>query len=131
MLPRQAMNDDKDKLLIDAGPASVEFPRRRLGRIVHDERGQASMEWEALDARDSGRAPRQKLQVMDDAQLAELRPQSNRVSSLAAGADPYDLGVTARVKKLQRPRTPEDMRRLNEWIKQKRAVEEKRRLEGG
>ena len=35
------------------------------------------------------------------------------------------------MKQLKKPRTPEDMRRLNEWIKQKRIVEEKRRLEGG
>ncbi len=125
------MNDDKPKPPAPAGPTSVEFPRRRLGRIVHDERGQASMEWEALDARETARAPRQKLQLMDDNELAELRPQSNRVTSLAQGADPYDLGVTARVKQLKKPRTPEDMRRLNEWIKQKRIVEEKRRLEGG
>lgn len=126
------MNDNKPKSPpVPAGPTSVEFPRRRLGRIVHDERGQASMEWEALDARESTRAPRQKLQLMDDDELAALRPQSNRVTSLAQGADPYDLGVTARVKQLKKPRTPEDMRRLNEWIKQKRIVEEKRRLEGG
>lgn len=118
------MDNDNDKpgraRLQDSGPSSVEFPRRRLGRIVHDERGQASVEWERLDG-DEARAPRVALSIVED---TSPTARSLRMSSTAGGVNPYDRGVEARRDAGNaRTRSPADLRKLDAWIKQRRAVE--------
>lgn len=117
------MDNNNDKSgrarLLDSGPSSVEFPRRRLGRIVHDERGQASVEWERLDG-DEARAPRVALAIVED---ASPTARSLRLSSAAGGVNPYDRGVEARRDGGGKARSPADLRKLDAWIKQRRAVE--------
>lgn len=118
------MDNDSNKpgraRLLDSGPASVEFPRRRLGRVVHDERGQASVEWERLDG-DEARAPRVALSIVED---ASPTARSLRLSSMAGGVNPYDRGVEIRRAGGDgKPRKPADLRKLDAWIKQRRAVE--------
>jgi hypothetical protein len=118
------MDNDNDKpgqaRLHDSGPSSVEFPRRRLGRIVHDERGQASVEWERLDGNEA-RAPRVALSIVEDTSPTS---RSLRMSSTAGGVNPYDRGVEARRDGGNgKPRSPADLRKLDAWIKQRRAVE--------
>jgi hypothetical protein len=118
------MANDSDKpdraRLLDSGPSSVEFPRRRLGRIVHDERGQASVEWERLEGAEA-RAPRVALSIVDD---PSPTARSLRLSSMAGGVNPYDRGVESRVTAGDgKPRKPSDLRKLDAWIKQRRAVE--------
>jgi len=118
------MDNDNDKpertRLLDSGPSSVEFPRRRLGRIVHDERGQASVEWERLDGEDA-RAPRVALSIVED---EPPTTRSLRLSSAAGGVNPYDRGVEMRRDGgSSKSRSPADLRKLDAWIKQRRAVE--------
>lgn len=103
-----------------AGPASVEFPRRRLGRIVHDERGQASMEWERVTPGERDAPKRVALSIVED-ESPTARMQ--RLSSSATGVNPYDRGIETRAQRADRARRPSDMRKLDEWIRQKRAVE--------
>lgn len=115
-------NDDKPgrATLQESGPSSVDFPRRKLGRIVHDERGQASVEWEQLDSHEA-RAPRVALSIVED---PSPTARSLRVSSVAGGVNPYDRGVeTRRNGGTSKPRSPADLRKLDAWIKQRRAVE--------
>jgi hypothetical protein len=118
------MEDESDKAglvkLLDSGPTSVEFPRRRLGRVVHDERGQASVEWERLEGEEA-RASRVALSVVED---PSPTARSLRLSSMAGGVNPYDRGVEVRREAGGgKPRSPADLRKLDAWIKQRRAVE--------
>lgn len=100
----------------DKKPAEVQFPRRRLGRIVHDERGRASMEWEPLDADASGPEHRQSLELIDEADAAS-KPLSG------GGRNPYQ-GAAAETRK------PKDLRKLSEWILQQREVARRKKEEG-
>jgi hypothetical protein len=98
--------------------------RRRLGRIVHDDRGSASVEW--LDA--PADEVRTKLEV-------EKTPSSGRGTRDPLGIgtlsiqteetfDPYSRKtVTDRKSTGNTSRT--DLRKLSEWIKLKRAMEER------
>jgi hypothetical protein len=118
------MEDESDNpgraKLMDSGPTSVEFPRRRLGRVVHDERGQASVEWERLEGEDA-RAARPALSIAED---PSPTARSLRLSSMAGGVNPYDRGVEVRREPGSgKPRSPADLRKLDAWIKQRRAVE--------
>jgi hypothetical protein len=115
-------HDDKPgrARLQHSGPPSVEFPRRRLGRIVHDERGRASVEWELLDG-DEARAPRVALSIVED---TPPTARSFRMSCTADGVNPYDRGVELRRDGGNgKRRSPADLRKLDAWIKQRRAVE--------
>lgn len=100
--------------------------RRRLGRIVHDDRGAASVEW--LDA--PADEVRTRLEV-------EKSPSSGRGPRDPFGVDtlsiqneetfdPYSRKtVTDRKSTGSTSRT--DLRKLSEWIKLKRAMEERQK----
>jgi hypothetical protein len=125
------MDDEKNKRPVrpwqQAGPTSVEFPRRRLGRIVHDERGQASMEWERVEPDERGTSPRLALSLVDD---PAPTARSLRLSSANQGVDPYDRGIETTAERAVHPRRrPGDLRQLDAWIRQRRAVEANRRSE--
>jgi hypothetical protein len=103
--------------------------RRRLGRIVHDERGSASVEW--LDA--PADEERTKLEV-------EKTPSSGRGPRDPLGADTLSIaGSTAEptfnpyehtVESDRKPTgntSKTDLRRLSEWIKLMRALEEQKK----
>ncbi len=111
-----------------ADATSVEFPRRRLARIIHDERGQASMEWERLDPREPAAASRVVLSLVEDP--APTVP-SLRLSSSNRGVDPYDRGIETAIERAPRARRPSDLRQLDAWIRQRRAVEANRRGDEG
>jgi hypothetical protein len=99
--------------------------RRRVSQIVHDERGNARVEW--IDA---GRAgvplEREPLSI-------EPTPARGEHGKLAVerkrpgGFDPYARVGTAGVREPAKP-TPakRDLRRLGEWIKLKRELEAKK-----
>lgn len=106
------------------GPTSVEFPRRRLARVVHDERGHALVEWERIDPNDRDAGPRVALSLVED---PSPTVRSLRVSSSAQGVNPYDRGVETAVDSGPRARRPADLRQLDAWIRQRRAVEANRR----
>jgi hypothetical protein len=89
--------------------------RRRLGRVVHDDRGNASVEWRAAPADHE----RPVLEVLGEDRLT--------VKTEEISYDPY-----ARNRPL-RPRAGKrtDLRKLGEWIKKMRELEERRRNGGG
>jgi len=102
--------------------------RRRLGRIVHDDRGSASVEW--LDA--PADEERTKLEV-------EKTPSSGRGARDPLGADtlsiagsteptfnPYEHTVESDRKPTGNT-SKTDLRRLSEWIKLMRALEEQKK----
>jgi hypothetical protein len=109
--------------------------RRRLGRIVHDERGAASVEWHDAPADEA----RTKLEI-------ERAPASGRGSRDPLGADmlsiekpvdtfnPYERTTAAERERERKPTgntTRTDLRKLSEWIKLMRALEEQKKNGGG
>ena len=103
--------------------------RRRVGRIVHDDRGTASVEWHDAPADET----RTKLEV-------ESTPSSGRGPRDPLGADslsiekqtdtfdPYQRSVPLdREHKPTGNTTKTDLRRLSEWIKLMRALEEQKK----
>lgn len=111
-----AVTDTKDK----TAPAN----RRRVSQIVHDERGNARVEW--IDAGYAG-------EPLDRAPLSiESTPPRGANAKLSVervrskGFDPYariGAGPPAPEKK---PAGKRDLRKLGEWIKLKRELEERR-----
>ncbi|HUN74561.1 MAG TPA: hypothetical protein VMU40_08605 [Steroidobacteraceae bacterium] len=98
------------------GATSI-LERRRVGKVVHDERGNARLEWVEAPAAESER-PTLSLEETQPA----YRPEQ--------GYNPYEKTARA-LKKApeQAPARPvkRDLRKLSEWIKQMRELEERRR----
>jgi hypothetical protein len=95
--------------------------RRRASQIVHDERGNARVEW--IDAGYAGvpleRAP---LTIQDSpprGDAAKLAVERNRSS----GFDPYARVGNAHVPEPKKPQGKRDLKKLGEWIKLKRELE--------
>jgi hypothetical protein len=95
--------------------------RRRASQIVHDERGNARVEW--IDAGRAGvpleRAPltiEQSPDRADSAKLAVERTRSN-------GFDPYARVGAAHIPPPKKAPAKRDLRKLGEWIKLKRELE--------
>jgi len=89
--------------------------RRRIGTVVHDDRGNASVEWRAAPANHE----RPVLELQGEQQL-----------TLETGETSYDPYA------LNRPRQGgggrrTDLRKLGEWIKKMRELEERRRNGAG
>jgi hypothetical protein len=99
--------------------------RRRAGRVVHDDRGTASVEWfEAppnqprtiLEIEDTVRAQRRLKELSERGGGKAPRPESfnpyQRIPGQAAAAGPR-----------------RDLRKLSNWIKMMREVEERKALD--
>ena len=93
--------------------------RRRLSRIRHDDRGNAYVEW--IDA-PAELVERPKLEI--ERLSGELGLESERSSH-----NPYANGAGAARKAGNTTRT--DLRKLSEWIKMMRELEERKRTGGG
>jgi hypothetical protein len=108
------VSDSRKKIPLpqDATPP---HERRRIGAVVHDDRGNASLEWRAAPADHERR-------VLEVAAEDPLTLKSEEISY-----DPY-----ARHRPLG-PRAGKrtDLRKLGEWIKRMRELEERRRNGGG
>ncbi len=91
------------------GATSI-IERRRIGRVVHDERGNARVEW-VNAAPDSERVP---LSLEDTQSVARHE----------LGYNPYQKSAQPR-RASAAPERPakRDLRKLSEWIKQVREVE--------
>ena len=89
--------------------------RRRLSQIRHDERGNAYVEW--VDA-PADLIKRPKLEIQGDS--GELQLDTQR-----SAYDPYSNATGAARKTGNTTRT--DLRKLSEWIKMMRALEERKR----
>ncbi|MEO8018698.1 MAG: hypothetical protein ABI769_12855 [Pseudomonadota bacterium] len=104
----------------DKGPQAAN--RRRVSQIVHDDRGNARVEW--IDAGHAGvpleRAPLSVESTPARGQNAKLTVERKR----ATGFDPYARVGAAHIpepkKQLGGKR---DLRKLGEWIKLKRELE--------
>ena len=99
--------------------------RRRVSQIVHDERGNARVEW--IDAGRAGvpleRAPLSIESTPARGEIGKLAVERTRPS----GFDPYARVGTAGVREPQKqPQGKRDLRKLGEWIKFKRELEAKK-----
>ena len=88
----------------------VDAERRRIGLVVHDDRGQASVEWR--DAPSDYRRP--VLEILGDASLTLQSDDSY---------DPYSRRTAVARKTPPGNTTRTDLRKLSEWIKMKRELE--------
>ena len=95
--------------------------RRRVSQIVHDERGNARVEW--IEAGFAGQPlERAPLTVEQSASRGEHGKMSvERIR--AGGFDPYQRIGNAHVPEPKKPAGKRDLRRLGEWIKLKRELE--------
>jgi hypothetical protein len=123
------VKDVKGKTAPDTHATSESANRRRVGHVVHDDRGQASVEWH--DAPEDYERP--KLEIQDGPRATERaksrrhEPQPLEVSRDKA-FNPYQRAIPDR-----RPAEPSgskrDLRQLSKWIKMMREIEEKKTLD--
>lgn len=93
--------------------------RRRLPLVRHDDRGNAYVEW--LDA-PAELVTRPRLEIQHDCGGLQLETSQGAY-------DPYASGAGAARKTGNTTRT--DLRKLSEWIKMMRELEERKRNGGG
>jgi hypothetical protein len=95
--------------------------RRRASQIVHDDRGNARVEW--IDVGRAGvaleRAPLSIEQTPARGDSAKLSVERTRSS----GFDPYARIGGAHAPEPKKPMGKRDLRKLGEWIKLKREME--------
>ena len=112
---RAVTDKTKDKTM--PSPAN----RRRVSQIVHDERGNARVEW--IDAGYAGveleRAPLSIERTPARGENARLSVERVR----STGFDPYARIGGAHVPEPKKPAGKRDLRKLGEWIKLKRELE--------
>jgi hypothetical protein len=116
------VKDDKSKAKPEASGN-----RRRASHIVHDERGNARVEW--IDAGRAGvpleRAPLSIEPTPARGDAAKLAVERTR----ASGFDPYARVGGAGAPAPKKAPAKRDLRKLGEWIKLKRELES-RKTEG-
>ena len=93
---------------------SSDAERRRIGRIVHDDRGNASVDW--LDAPDD-----YERQVFE----LEEPPSALAIQKAQRTFNPYETATAPEPRKSAGPK--KDLKKLSEWIKMMRDLEERRR----
>jgi hypothetical protein len=101
--------------------------RRRIGRVVHDDRGNASVDWRDAPAD----FERPVLEVLGDPGLSiksekTYDPYAHRPVR-GAGEPPNGDGRGGK----QGNSTRTDLRKLSDWIKMMRELEERKRENGG
>jgi hypothetical protein len=111
------VDESQNKKRIEAQSGVAATNRRRIGTVVHDDRGQASVEWH--DAPADYERP-----VLEILGTPELTLQNDDPS-----CDPYARHAASLPKTTSGNTTRTDLRRLSEWIKMKRELEE-RKLRG-
>jgi hypothetical protein len=94
--------------------APVDSERRRIGTVVHDERGNASLSWRDAPA---ALVERPVLEVLGEQQL-KLKTDDS--------CDPY-ARRTLQEPSARAAGTRTDLRRLSEWIKMMRELEQRKR----
>ena len=106
---------------IKTGPippdALPDAERRRIGTVVHDDRGNASVRWD--DAPADYQRP-----------VLELAGDSAAAPKPEEGFNPYAPGATGSTATSARSTgstTRTDLRKLSEWIKMMRELEERKR----
>ncbi len=98
--------------------------RRRVSQIVHDERGNARVEW--IDAGYAGEPLERTPLSLEPAPQRGIKTPLAVERGRAAGFDPYQRVGKAGVPEPARPPGKRDLRALGEWIKLKRELDERR-----
>ncbi len=101
--------EDFRKMRVPA-PAPQEANRRRLGRVVHDDRGNAFLTWHDAPADEK----REVLEILGEAKLTVKTEESY---------DPYARVEARPAAAPGKPGKPKDLRKLGEWIKMMRKLE--------
>lgn len=104
-------------------PEDIAFPRRRLGRVEHDHRGNARMEWALLPEDDAANRP--VLEILEGDATRQPKAYELKASAYKRGFEPY--GRDAAAAPAEAPRKPKDLRKLGEWLKMTRELEERRK----
>jgi hypothetical protein len=108
--------------------------RRRVGRVVHDDRGQGSVQW--YDAPEDFNLDRPKLEIQESAAAPAGRQKSRRDDHRLAIApdkrpgsfNPYQRAGVERDAK-PAPGGKRDLRQLSKWIKLMKELEERKALD--
>jgi hypothetical protein len=118
------MKEDRSKRLTGLEePTNTAFPRRRLGRVEHDERGNARMEWALLP--EHATADRVVLELLEEpGATPAAAPRPARGGFQPYGGGPADAFAGASPAA---PRKPKDLRKLGEWLKMTRELEARRK----
>jgi hypothetical protein len=111
------VDESQNKKRIEEQSGVTATNRRRIGTVVHDDRGQASVEWR--DAPADYERP-----VLEILGTPELTLKNDDPS-----CDPYARHAASLPKTIPGNTTRTDLRKLSEWIKMKRELEE-RKLRG-
>ena len=90
--------------------------RRRIGKIVHDDRGNASLAW--WDAPADYRRPVLEIESESSGLAIQKPPRT---------FDPYACATSPEQKKTAAAGPRKDLRKLSEWIKLMRDLEERKR----
>lgn len=102
------MGKPTNKTAVPPEPA-LETERRRVGKVVHDKRGNAIVEWE--DAPPDYQ--RTVLEVLDDGRSERADGDAFNPYARKGPSERQSTGNTTRT----------DLRKLSEWIKQMRELE--------
>ena len=111
------MDESNKRKPVEGNSGGTETNRRRIGMIVHDDRGMASLDWHYAPADEE----RPVLEILGSPELA--------VKNDDPSYDPYARHAASLPKTNPGNTTRTDLRKLSEWIKMKRALEE-RKLRG-
>ena len=111
------MNETDKKKTTQGSSGGAATNRRRIGTIVHDDRGTASVEW-----RDA--PPGEERPVLEVLGGTGFTLKNDDLSY-----DPYSHRTASPPRRTSGSTTRTDLRKLSEWIKLKRALEE-RKLRG-
>jgi hypothetical protein len=103
--------------------------RRRMGRVVHDDRGNAIVQWE--DAPEDYERPVLEIESSGVRPGPQHRPRSHSLSLDGPQSfDPYANSGPLERKPQQQPHTGNtsrmDLRKLSEWIKMMRDLEQRK-----
>ena len=92
-----------------------EANRRRLGKVEHDERGNAYVTWHDAPADEK----RDVLEILGEPAL--------QVKSEPVSFDPYARHQVPSAAPAAKPSKPKDLRKLGQWLKMMKELEERRR----
>jgi hypothetical protein len=111
------VTDTKDKTT----PAAN---RRRVSQIVHDERGNARVEW--IDAGCAGEPLERAPLSIEPTPSRGVNARMSVERVRATGFDPYARIGAAHIPEVKKPAGKRDLRKLGEWIKLKRELDARR-----
>ena len=111
----RSVDEFRKRKTIEGNSGGGESNRRRVGTVVHDDRGMASVEWHDAPAD----FERPVLEVLDGTGLTLKNDDES--------CDPYSRHGATLPRTRPGNTTRTDLRKLSEWIKMKRALEERRR----